>query len=244
LSTEASGTQTILLVEDDASLATMVGDSLRAHGYCVWHVESGGDAELALDQARPDLIVLDLMLPDGNGLTLCAQLKERARAPVIICSATRRKDDAVLAFQLGADDFIRKPFSVDELQARIDKAMLQAAGLDGASPDGAPPARRTGSITIDTARCEASTDGHALELTPTEFRLLSNVAARSPDVVSRRELAESIWECVDAGVMRSLDVHMRRLRGKLAAAAPRARLRTRRGFGYQLLDDAESIAAS
>jgi DNA-binding response OmpR family regulator len=227
----------ILLVEDDAGLATMVGDSLHAHGYDVWHVESARDAERALDEMRPDVIVLDLMLPDRNGLTLCAKLKARARAPLIICSATRRKDDAVLGFQLGADDFLRKPFAVDELLARVDLALRRGSDLDNGSPkQAAAPPFSTGSISIDAERCEATADGHALKLTPTEFRLLSSIASRAPGVVSRQELAEPIWGCVDPGFIRSLDVHMRRLRAKLAAAAPRARLVARRGFGYQLLD--------
>lgn len=229
----------ILLVEDDPGLATMVGDSLGEHGYAVWHVESGRDAERAVQEMRPDLIVLDLMLPDGNGLTLCRQLKDSARSPVIICSATRRKDDAVLGFQLGADDFLRKPFSVDELLARVALALRNGSAVDSNLSKHAATAHGGGSISIDAARCEATADGHSLNLTPTEFRLLSSVASRAPGVVSRQELAEPIWGCVDPGFIRSLDVHMRRLRAKLVAAAPRARLVTRRGFGYQLLDGAD-----
>src|SRR5215207_1450298 len=89
----------VLLVEDDSALAAMVSDSLRARHHTVWHVESAAEAELTLDEVRPDVIVLDLMLPDRNGLTLCSDLKHRAKVPLIICSATRRKDDAILGFQ-------------------------------------------------------------------------------------------------------------------------------------------------
>src|SRR5438093_706786 len=96
----------ILLVEDDLGLATMVCDTLRARGHTVWHVDRGAHVESAVDQLRPDLVVLDLILPDRNGLVLCATLKARTGIPVIICSATKRPDDAVLGLHLGADDFL------------------------------------------------------------------------------------------------------------------------------------------
>src|SRR3954468_17167549 len=115
--------RTVLLVEDDANLSTMVSDGLRMRGYVVWGVGSAGEAEQAVDQVDPDVIVLDLMLPDRNGLTLCSVLKQRVATSVIICSATRRKDGAVLGMQWGADDFLPKPFSLDELEARIGLAM-------------------------------------------------------------------------------------------------------------------------
>ena len=121
----------ILLIEDDAALASMLSDTLRARSYGVWQVGSAADAEVALDEVRPDLILLDLMLPDRNGLIMCAKLKARAGAPVIICSATKRKEDAAIGFQLGADDFLRKPFSVDELQARIELTLRRGPTTGG-----------------------------------------------------------------------------------------------------------------
>jgi DNA-binding response OmpR family regulator len=232
----------ILLVEDDAGLAAMVSDALRARHYTIWHVESAGDAELAVDQLRPDVIVLDLMLPDRSGLVVCGQLKERAGVPVIICSATKRKDDAVIGFQLGADDFLKKPFSLDELQARIELALRRGCGPARREASRGDGVRRVGSLTIDEARCCATVHGRVLPLTPTEHRLLSALASRTPAVVARQELAERVWGCVDDGVIRSLDVHMRRLRAKLTAAAG-PRLVTRRGFGYQLPDETGAPAA-
>jgi DNA-binding response OmpR family regulator len=227
----------VLLVEDDAGLATMVSEALQVRGYSVWHAQSAVQAEVAVDQLRPDVIVLDLMLPDGNGLTLCSKLKERARSPVVICSATRRKDDAVLGFQLGADDFLRKPFSVDELQARIDLA-LRRGYQDSSASASATDIRQIGNVHVDARRCEATSHGQTLRLTPTEFRLLSALAGRAPDVVARPDLAQPIWGTVDEDVIRTLDVHMRRLRAKLTAHATGVRLVARRGFGYQLLHDA------
>jgi two-component system response regulator MtrA len=233
----------ILLVEDDAALAAMVSDGLRARRYSIWHVECAGDAELTLDQVRPDLIVLDLMLPDRNGLVVCADLKRRAGVPVIICSATKRKDDAVIGFQLGADDFLHKPFSLDELQARIDLALHRGRGPIPGEVDRRARARQVGGLTVDQAGCQAAVHGAALPLTPTEFRLVSALADQAPDVVSRQALGEHVWGCVDEGVIHSLDVHMRRLRTKLKVAAG-PRLVTRRGFGYQLLDEAYAAASA
>lgn len=227
----------ILLVEDDPGLATMVSESLGGRGYDVWHVDSGAEAELAVDDLRPDVIVLDLMLPDTNGLTLCSRLKQRAKSPLIICSATRRKDDIVLAFQLGADDFLQKPFSLDELHARIDLALRRGFDSGSSAPIADGSLSQIGSVRIDNRRCEASSQGHTLRLTPTEFRLLSALAKRTPDVVARRDLAEAIWGCVDDGIIRTLDVHMRRLRAKLAPHTTGVRLVARRGFGYQLVAD-------
>ena len=121
-----------------AALASMLSDTLRARSYGVWQVGSAADAEVALDEVRPDLILLDLMLPDRNGLIMCAKLKARAGAPVIICSATKRKEDAAIGFQLGADDFLRKPFSVDELQARIELTLRRGPTTGPAPPHASP----------------------------------------------------------------------------------------------------------
>jgi DNA-binding response OmpR family regulator len=230
----------ILLVEDDAGLATMVADVLQARGYSVWRAESGCQATRVADEIRPDVIVLDLMLADGNGLTVCSELKHHVGCAVIICSATRRRDDAVIGFQLGADDFLRKPFTVDELNARIDLALQRQLRLPSTAQSSHARVQRVGSLTVDHSRCEATTDGQVVPLTPTEFRLLSAVTARAGEVVSRQELAEGIWTATDEGVIRSLEVHMRRLRSKLASAAPSTRLVTRRGFGYELVQDGAS----
>lgn len=228
----------VLLVEDDLALASLLTDELRARNYDVCHVESAGDAEASLDQVHPDLILLDLMLPDRNGLVMCPRLKARARAPVIICSATKRQEDAAIGFELGADDFLRKPFSVDELQARIELTLRRRpAPTTEQRPN---QAERFGALSIDTARCVASMGDRVLQLTPTEYRLLCAVASRPGEVVARRELAQRVWGCVDEGVLRSLDVHMRRLRAKLSAASRTGPyLVTRRGFGFELVDRPE-----
>ena len=236
---------TILLVEDDPTVAGMLKDRLEARGYCVWHAESAAEAEAMAGELRLDLIILDLMLPDAHGLVLCAELKEKHAAPVIICSGTKRRDDAALGFKLGADDFVAKPFSVGELEARIEAALRRASPRAAAE---SPPARgvqRIGELAIDHARCRVTLGGEVLRLTPTEYRLLCALADRPDEVVSRQELAEGVWGYHDSAVGRSLDVHMRRLRAKLdAGAAPPPALVTVRGFGYRLDREARGEGAA
>ena len=230
----------ILLIEDDAALASMLSETLQARGYGVWLAGSAAEAEAALEQVRPDVILLDLMLPDRNGLIMCARLKARAGAPVIICSATKRKDDAAIGLQLGADDFLRKPFSVDELQERIELTLRRGPVPGSNQRRESDEVERVGALSIDKIRCVAAVGNETLHLTPTEFRLLSALAGRDGEVLPRVELAEHCWDSVDDGVLRSLDVHMRRLRAKLATAAESGpQLVTRRGFGYQLVDRAD-----
>jgi DNA-binding response OmpR family regulator len=228
----------VLLIEDDADLASMLSDSLEPEAYRIWHVTTAAQAELVLDQMLPDLILLDLMLPDRNGLVLCASLNERLGVPILVCSATRRKDDAALAFRLGAADFLAKPFSLDDLQARMQSALNQAGpSLQPAAPK-TSRVQQIDNLRIDRAECRVSLDGHVLDLTPTEYRLLCAVAARPNHVLSRKELADATWGTHDLGIMRSLGVHMRRLRAKLeAAGVPAPRVTTRRGFGYALVDE-------
>ena len=233
---------TVLLIEDDLGLAAMLSDALRARGYSVAHVESASDAETAIDLVRPDVILLDLVLRDSNGLIMCARLKARSGAPVIICSATQRKDDAAIGLQLGADDFVRKPFLVDELQVRIDLALRRRPEFVADEARPGDQVVRVGGLTIHATKCIVKVGSEVLHLTPTEYRLLTALAGRANEVLSRNELAERVWGYVDAGVMRSLDVHMRHLRVKLTAAADAGPyLLTRRGFGYQLVDEVDEV---
>jgi DNA-binding response OmpR family regulator len=229
------GTRNVLLIDDDADLAAMLSDTLGARGYRIWHATTAADAELILDQARPDLIIVDLVLPDRNGLILCASLKDRVGVPIIICSASKRKEDAALGFRLGADDFIAKPFSLDELQARLEAALRASAAALPATSD----VQQIGSLVLHRAECRATLGDDTLPLTPTEYRLLCAIASRPDQVLSRETLADEVWGAHDNGITHSLDVHMRRLRAKLEAAAVSGpRVATRRGFGYQLLDHA------
>lgn len=230
-------TPNVLLIDDDADLAAMLSDTLGARGYRVWHAITAAEAEQVLDEARPDLIIVDLMLPDRNGLVLCASLRERIGVPLIICSATRRKEDPVLGLKLGADDFIGKPFSVDELEARLKASLRRPRAAAQAAT---PAVQQIGSLVIDRAECRAAVGDHPLALTPTEFRLLCAIAERPHRVLLREALADEVWGEHDDAIVRSLAVHMRRLRSKLQEVAESGpRVATRRGFGYQLVEDAQ-----
>jgi DNA-binding response OmpR family regulator len=225
----------ILLVEDDHILALMLRDRLTAQGYCVWHAQSGAEAELLVGEVLPDLIIIDLMLPDTHGLVLCAKLSERQDAPIIICSGTRRKDDAVLGLKLGAVDFIAKPFSGDELEQRVAGALRRAAANPTRANAASSGTRVVGPLAIDEDRCQVTLAGEDVRATPTEYRLLRLLAERANRVVSRKELAEEVWGYHDPAAEHTLDVHLRRLRGKLKAGpVPAPALSTVRGFGYLL----------
>jgi DNA-binding response OmpR family regulator len=220
----------ILLVEDDPSIASLLMDRLESRRYRVSCAADAEQAQQLLAQSRPDLVILDLMLPDGNGLLLCADLKAELQVPIILCSATRRREDCLLGFKLGADDFVAKPFSVDELEARIAVALRRTTA--------APPPRSLGELVVDEATCEARLDGEVLPLTRTEFRLLGTLVSQSGQVVSHQTLTEAVWGYHDPAVTRTLEVHLRRLRAKLNAAGPAApRLVTQRGFGYRIVAD-------
>lgn len=227
---------TILLAEDDPLVATMLKDTLELKGYRVWWVDNAADLEATLKAASPDLIILDLILPDANGLVLYFDIKAWADVPVIVCSGTRRKEDSVLALRIGADDFIAKPCSAQELQARVE-AVLRRTRL-GRTP-GAPAAEapeQFGNLLVDRTRCKVVAGDRELQLTPTEYRLLSLLISRADQVISKKDLAEPVWGSYDPDVGRTLDVHMRRLRAKVRLAEPGTpAIETVRGFGYRLL---------
>ncbi|HEY3108933.1 MAG TPA: response regulator transcription factor [Chloroflexota bacterium] len=235
----------ILVAEDDPIVARMLVDFLEFRGYRVHCVSTAGEAEACLAAVGPELILLDLKLPDANGLVLCAELKARCDAPVIICSATKRKEDAILGLKLGADDFISKPFNPGELQARIEAALRRgrvARSTEGACEDGS---LEIGGLVVDRRRCCAALDGRALPLTPTEYRLLAELASRPGEVIAREDLAQTVWGYHDYGVGRSLDVHVRRLRAKLRAGMVGGpTIVTARGFGYRLAPESAGAPAA
>ncbi len=240
LGTDSTNT-TILLVEDDAVLASMLMDRLRARGYEVWHAEDGAQAEAIATEIRPDLFILDLMLPDTHGLVLCANLREQSVAPIIICSATKRKEDPTLGFKLGAVDFLAKPFSADELERCIELA-LHRSRRSAAERLEAATVQTVGPLTIDHDRRRVTLGDQVLPLTPTEYRLLCLLATHLNAVVSRQELAEHVWGSYDTAIGKSLEAHLRRLRGKLRdGSVPSLVLLAVRGFGYRLTWGSEEM---
>src|SRR5437879_2512751 len=145
----------ILVAEDDPVVAAMVKDLLELKGYTVWSADSGAEVEAMLKDVRPDLVILDLMLPDTNGLVLFFDIKARADVPVIICSGTKRKGDAVLGLRLGAEDFIPKPFSAQELQARIEAVLRRNQLRRTPDRNGDVASEQFGNLVVDRTRCRA-----------------------------------------------------------------------------------------
>src|SRR5438552_12011460 len=180
----------ILVAEDDPVVAAMVKDLLELKGYAVWPAESGAEVEAIMKDVRPDLVILDLMLPDTNGLVLFFDIKARADVPVIFCSGTKRKEDAVLGLRLGAEDFISKPFSPHELQARIEAVLRRCRTRRGSEFDTAGGSNRFGSLEVDRSRCRVTVSDVEIQLTPTEYRLLSLLVMRGDEVVPKKDLAD------------------------------------------------------
>lgn len=251
----------ILVVDDDYGIAQALTDFLGAGGYQVFHAATAAEAKsMIISEVEPDLVILDLMLPDTDGLVLCADLKARRDVPIIICSATHRQRDPVIGLKLGADDFVAKPFVPAELEARVEAVLRRAAsarplepavaggpaaaaGLGAPRPAGSdgdrtPDHYRVGSLSIEHARRRVSVGGHTLQLTPTEYRLLLALASRPDEVVTRDELAQVVWGSQDASIGRAIDVHIRRLRVKMMQGpAPSPEIVSVRGFGYRLVKE-------
>src|SRR5215207_6246041 len=162
---------TILLIEDDADTARSLTKALENSGYRITAVDTGGEAEALIAHVRPDLILLDLMLPDTDGLVLTTRLKAQTNAPIIICSARTEQVDRVLGLKLGADDFVAKPFDLDELEARIE-AVLRRAARAREVPVQPADQIRVGELLIAQARGSVTLRGQPVHLTPTEYRLL------------------------------------------------------------------------
>jgi DNA-binding response OmpR family regulator len=225
---------TVLLVDDDLTLAEMLRDQLTARGYHVYHAGSAAEAEAVVDEVVPDLVIVDLLLPDTHGLLLCANLRERITAPIIICTGSKRPEDPLLAFKLGADDFVLKPFSSEEFVARIEVAIRRPA-RGSASSAPSEVVQIIGPLVIDRTRCRVTLGGDPIHLTPTEYRLLCTLADRPNHVLCSKELGERVWGSHDPGIRRSLGSHLRRLRTKLKGGPVTAPALTAvRGFGYEL----------
>jgi two-component system, OmpR family, response regulator MtrA len=226
----------ILVVEDDEAIAQMVVELLEADGYRVWSADSGRAAKAMLEEIRADLVILDLVLPDVDGLVLCTDIKAQYDLPIIICSATTRKRDAILGLRLGADDFVAKPFDAYDLEARVEAVLRRVAQRRETQPSAEPDHYRIGDLVVDRYRRRVTLGGDELQLTPTEYRLLSALASRPDEVLTRDELAQLVWGYQDASSGRAIDVHIRRLRVKLdSAAVPPPPIISVRGFGYKIV---------
>jgi DNA-binding response OmpR family regulator len=198
---------------------------------------TGSAARALVEQHKPDLIILDLVLPDEDGLVLCSVLKNMTGVPVLICSGTQRRRDAFLSLKLGADDFIAKPFDVYDLLARVEVLLRRAAQRHTGDSTASRGPIRIGDLSIDHSLHQVMLGEAVLQLTPTEYRLLTVLAARPDQVVPRDALAKLVWGDPDTGSSRTIDVHIGRLRVKLSQAGRTApQIVSVRGFGYKIVN--------
>lgn len=230
-----SGVATVLVVEDEPDLRTLVAHHLEAAGMEALQAGTCREALVLARTHRPDLVVLDVMLPDGSGIDVCRQLRadpQLLATAVIMLTARTAESDRIAGLEAGADDYVPKPFSTRELMLRV-RAVLRRHGPTATSDPGVLLA---GQIAIDITRHTATVQGQELKLTALEFRLLSTLVQRRGKVQSRRQLLQDVWEMNPDLHTRTVDTHVKRLRERLGAAGDA--IETVRGVGYRCIDSA------
>ena len=224
----------ILVVDDEPDAVELVSFNLKAAGFDVVTAADGVEALKRAKEHQPDLLVLDVMLPEVDGLEVCKIIRRDpsvAHIPIIMLTAKAAEIDRVLGLELGADDYVTKPFSPRELVLRIRKILDR-----GKVPEEKSDRIEIGDLTIDVPRHLVSSSGKRVELTATEFKLLTTLAQRKGRVQSREQLLQDVWEYDNLIDTRTVDTHMRRLREKLGKSAKY--LDTVRGVGYRFVEGA------
>jgi DNA-binding response OmpR family regulator len=226
----------ILLVDDEANLRHTVGYALRREGYEIASAEDGEKGLELFRSTKPDLVVLDVMLPRMDGLAVCRAIRRESDVPVIMLTARDTELDTVVGLEVGADDYLTKPFSMVELVARIRAMLRRAAPRHGSAPE---LVERRG-LTIDVARRRVTLDGGDVELKPREFDLLAHLAGSPGRVFTREQLLTSVWGLEYAGDPRTVDTHVKTLRERLGDEVERPRwIETVRGVGYRFREATE-----
>lgn len=220
----------ILIIDDEANIIELAKLYLEREGYAVESAKTGYDGLSKFMTSNPNLIVLDIMLPDIDGLEVCRQIRVKSKVPILMLSARREDVDKIVGLELGADDYLAKPFNPHELVARV-KAILRRTSSSAASPQ----IIDVYSIRIDVSKREASIEGKPLTLRTKEFDLLT-VFAQNPGVVlSRERLLNEVWGYDYYGETRTVDVHVNHLRDKLEGSS--ADIETFRSTGYKLVEN-------
>jgi two-component system response regulator RegX3 len=222
--------ETILLVDDDAGVRDVVAFTLRREGFDVDEERDGASALESGRSGRYSLVVLDVMLPGLSGVEVCRALRAESDVPILMLTARDAESDRVLGLELGADDYVTKPFSSAELLSRV-RAILRRRELDRGTT-----MRKLGGLQIDLGRHEVLVDGERVHLTLSEFKVLSLLAAQPESVVSRRELMQHLWASEHVGDEHACEVHISNLRRKIERDPTQPeRLVTVRGEGYKLV---------
>ena len=225
---------TLLLIDDDPMITEPLARQLSAAGYDVLVTHNGRSGLEIAQTSQPDLVVLDVMMPEMDGWEVCQKLRQSSIVPILMLTALGEEVDRILGLELGADDYLAKPFSMRELKARI-KALLRRVDLDRqAAPTNKP--LTVGNIRLELDSRQVFKDGKLLQLRYKEFELLSLLLSRAGDVVTRAELFDKVWGTDWLGDTRTLDVHIRWLREKIEADPSQPRyIQTVRGVGYRLV---------
>jgi DNA-binding response OmpR family regulator len=234
-------TSRVLVVEDDPTVAEVVLAYLRRAGYDVEHAPDGQAALAAAAHAWPDLVILDLMLPGIDGLEVCRRLRATGEVPVIMLTALGSENDRVVGLEVGADDYVTKPFSPRELTLRVRSVLRRAQGPAVETP-GTPTVLEAGPLRVDLTAHQASLGGEPLALTTREFDLLAHLLAHPGEAFTREALMRAVWGW-EFGDQSTVTVHVRRLREKIEAdpADPRM-LVTVWGVGYRFDPPADAVA--
>ncbi|HEY1330885.1 MAG TPA: response regulator [Actinomycetota bacterium] len=230
---------TVLVVDDEPQIVRALGASLRAQGYRVVSAATGEEGIAAAAAAPPDLVVLDLGLPDLDGVDVLKRLRAWSSVPVVVLSVREAQADKVAALDAGADDYLSKPFGIEELLARMRAALRRAP-----SSGGGQPVQRFGDLEIDRERRTVALSGRALHLTPTEYALLEAMTGQPGKLLTHVWLLRTVWGPAYGDESHYLRVYVRQLRRKLgdSAAAPRF-IATEPGIGYRWLAEPEPVAA-
>lgn len=223
---------TVLVVEDDREIAQLVRDYLERAGFGTIWAADGEQALVQTRNARPDLIVLDLGLPKRDGLDVIRDVRAHAQTPIVILTARGEETDRIVGLELGADDYIVKPFSPREVVARV-RAVLRRAAV----PEGDPQLLRRGAMEIDLPRMRVTMDGRTVELTATEFQLLATMARRPGQVFTRGQLLDAVRGDAFEGYERAIDAHIKNIRRKIEPdTAKPVYIQTVYGVGYRFAE--------
>jgi DNA-binding response OmpR family regulator len=229
--------QTVLVVEDEASIASFVALYLKNAGYTVKAVANGTDALAQVEAEQPALIVLDLMLPDMDGIEVCRRIRQRRDVPILMLTARDEDIDKIIGLEVGADDYMTKPFNPRELVARV-KSILRRSTADRRDSETAEI--RHGDLHVDAGRREVHIGEDEIQLAPKEFDLLWELLDHRGVVLTRDQLLERVWGYTFAGDTRTVDVHVRQVRRKLGDASP---IVTVWGVGYKVAPARDSVSA-
>lgn len=229
---DSTSQRLVLLVEDEPSIADTLVYALRTEGFATRHCLTGGQGLTAFSEDKPALVILDVGLPDMSGFEWCKQVRRESAVPILFLTARNAEIDRVVGLEIGGDDYVTKPFSPREVTARV-KAILRRPALLASSDGDTSVGVGASAWVIDEAGCSVRYRGVVLDLTRYEFRLLQFLAASPNRVYSRDALMAAVWEDPGASFDRTVDAHIKTIRGKVRAVEPAAEpIKTHRGMGY------------